>query len=70
MRQNHKAGEKAFSDFAGGTLPITNPLTGEVTEAHLFVCALGASSYTYATLFWSEDSEAWCTGHALVIHLL
>jgi transposase len=26
---------------------------------------LGASSYTYARLFWSEDSEAWCTGHAL-----
>jgi len=65
MRQNHKAGEKAFSDFAGGTLNITNEMTGEVTAAHMFVCALGASSYTYARLFWSEDSEAWCTGHAL-----
>lgn len=65
MRQDHKAGEKVFSDFAGGTLPITNSHTGEVTPAHLFVCALGASSYTYARLFWSEDSEAWCTGHAL-----
>ena len=65
MRQNHKAGDKAFSDFAGKTLPITNPHTGEVTLAHLFVCSLGASSYTYAKLFFSEDSEAWCTGHAL-----
>jgi len=65
MRQDHKAGEKAFSDFAGGTLPITNPLTGEITQSHLFVCALGASSYTYAGLFWHEDSEAWCVGHAL-----
>jgi transposase len=64
MRQDHKAGEKAFSDFAGGTLPITDRLTGEITPAHLFVCALGASSYTSAKLFWHEDSEAWCLGHA------
>lgn len=65
MRQNHKAGEKAYSDFAGGTLPIVDEATGLVTPAHLFVCALGASAYTYARLFWHEDSEAWCTGHAL-----
>jgi transposase len=65
MRQDHKAGEKAFSDFAGGTLGITNRATGEVTPAHLFVCALGASSYTYVRLFWHENSEAWCMGHAL-----
>lgn len=64
MRQEHRAGEKAFSDFAGSTLPVTNPHTGEVTQAHVFVCALGASSYTYAEAFWSENSEAWCTGHA------
>lgn len=65
MRQDHKAGQKAFSDFAGTTLPIVSERTGEVTPAHLFVCSLGASSYTYARLFWHEDSEAWCTGHAL-----
>jgi transposase len=64
MRQEHKAGEKAFSDFAGGTLSITDPTNGIVTKAHLFVCALGASSYTFAKLFWHEDSEAWCLGHA------
>jgi transposase len=65
MRQDHKAGQKVFSDFAGGTLNIISEKTGEVTAAHLFVCALGASSYTYARLFWHEDSEAWCNGHAL-----
>jgi transposase len=64
MRQEHKAGEKAFSDFAGGTLPIFDEKTGNSTPAHLFVCTLGASSYTYARLFWSENSESWCTGHA------
>lgn len=65
MRQDHKAGQKAFSDFAGTTLPIVDATTGEVTFAHLFVCALGASSYTFARLFWNETSESWCNGHAL-----
>jgi transposase len=64
MRQEHVAGEKLFSDFAGSKLLVTNPHTGEVREAHLFVCALGASSYTYAEAFFSEKSESWCTGHA------
>jgi transposase len=65
MRQEHKAGHKAFSDFAGTTLPIVDAGTGEVRFAHLFVCALGASSYTFARLFWNETSESWCNGHAL-----
>lgn len=64
MRQEHLAGHKLFSDFAGSKLQVTNPNTGEVSEAHLFVCALGASSYTYAEAFFSENSEAWCIGHA------
>ena len=64
MRQDHRAGEKLFSDFAGSKLHVTNPHTGEVNQAHLFVCALGASSYTYAEAFFSENSEAWCVGHA------
>lgn len=65
MRQDHPAGKHAFSDFAGGTLPIVDPHNGVEQKAHLFVCALGASSYTYARLFWGENTEAWCMGHAL-----
>jgi len=64
MRLDHKAGEKAFSDFAGATLPIVDPHTNQVTFAHLFVCTLGASNYTFARLFWNETSESWCKGHA------
>jgi transposase len=64
MRQVHFAGEKCFSDFAGKTLPIVDPHTGEVSSAHLFVCTLGASSFTFAKLFASENTEAWCNGHA------
>lgn len=63
MRQNHKAGQKLFSDFAGKTLDIVDE-DGVVSPAHLFVCALGASGYIFAKLFWHEDSEGWCMGHA------
>jgi transposase len=64
MRQEHRAGHKAFSDFAGGTLGITNAQTGEVRPGYLFVCTLGASSFTFADVFWDQTSESWCNGHA------
>ena len=65
MRIEHKAGEKAFSDFAGKTIPIViNNQTGEVRLAHLFVCTLGASNFTFADLYWDESTESWCDGHA------
>lgn len=64
MRQEHKAGDKAFSDFAGKTLPIVDRNTGEIRMAHLFVCTLGASSFTFAELYWDESVESWCDGHA------
>lgn len=63
MRQDHKAGQKLFVDFAGSTLPITNPETGEVTQAQLFVAVLGASNYTYAEACQSQDIESWIGAH-------
>ncbi len=43
MRQIHRAGEKLFIDFAGPTLALTDG-----RRAHVFVAAMGASSYTFA----------------------
>jgi transposase len=63
MRQVHKAGEKLFSDFAGHTLPIVEAATGEISQAHLFVCSLGFSNYTYAEAFASEQLPCWIAGH-------
>lgn len=48
LRQQHKAGEKMFVDWAGPTIPIYSRTSDEVQQAHLFVAVLGASSYTYA----------------------
>jgi transposase len=63
MRQEHRAGEKLFIDFAGLTIPITDPDTGEVWQAQLFVAVLGASSYTYAEAFASQSLPDWIAGH-------
>jgi transposase len=59
LRQSYVAGEKLFVDFAGQTVPITNPETGEVRQAQIFVAALGASNYTYAEACKSQEIETW-----------
>lgn len=48
MRQDHRAGEKLFVDYAGHTVPVVDTDTGEIREAQIFVAVLGASNYTYA----------------------
>jgi transposase len=63
MRQDHRAGEKLFVDFAGPTIAITNPETGEITQAQLFVAVLGASNYTYAEACASQEIENWIAVH-------
>jgi len=63
MRQEHRAGEKLFVDFAGQTIPITDPATGEITAAQLFVAVLGASSYTYAEALPSQELPHWIAAH-------
>jgi len=42
LRQTYRAGEKLFVDYAGQTIPVTDPVSGEIREAWLFVAALGA----------------------------
>lgn len=63
MRMVHKAGEKLYVDYAGDTIPITNPETGEVTQAQVFVAVMGASSYTYAEAQSSQAMPNWIGGH-------
>lgn len=63
MRQTHKAGEKCFIDYCGPTLPIVNPLTGEIRTAQVFVAVLGASSYTFAEGTYSQALPDWLQSH-------
>lgn len=54
MRQQRRAGEKLFIDFAGSTVPLAGG-----GRAHVFVSALGASSYTFACATEGERLEHW-----------
>jgi len=48
MKVIHKGGDKVFVDYSGDGLEYINRLTGELIPVALFVCAWGASSYSYA----------------------
>lgn len=63
LRQAYVAGEKVFVDYAGQTLPVVDPDTGEEREAQLFVGALGASNHTFAELTWSQTLPDWIGSH-------
>ena len=63
LRQTHRAGEKLFVDYAGQTIPVTDPVTGHVREAYLFIASLGASSYTFAWASLSQDLPSWVDAH-------
>jgi transposase len=54
MRQVHRAGEKLFVDYAGPTIGLTDG-----SRAHIFVAALGASSYTFACATPHETMKDW-----------
>ena len=48
LRQEYRAGEKTFVDWAGDKVPVYDYRTGESYRASMFVAVLGASSYTFA----------------------
>lgn len=63
MRQRHPAGERLFVDYAGATMDVVCPQTGEVRTAQLFVATLGASSYTYVEASWTQSLPDWISSH-------
>lgn len=63
LRQEHRAGEKVFVDYAGQTVPIVHAETGEVREAQLFVGVLGASNFTFAELTETQTLPDWIGSH-------
>lgn len=63
LRQEHRAGEKVFVDYAGQTVPVVDRETGEVREAQVFVGVLGASNFTFAEATWSQSLPDWIGSH-------
>jgi transposase len=67
LRILHKAGEKCFVDYAGPTVPVVDPETGEVRQAAVFVGVLGASSYTYAEAHFGQTLPHWIGAHGRML---
>jgi transposase len=63
LRQEHRAGEKMFVDYAGATIPMHDPQSGEVHPAAVFVAVLGASNYTFAEATTGQDLRNWIGSH-------
>ena len=63
MRQEHRAGEKMFVDYAGQTVGIYDPTSKQIREAQIFIAALGASNYTYAEATWTQKLPDWIASH-------
>lgn len=70
LRQEHKAGEKMFVDWAGDTIPIHDPTTGAVTQASLFVAVVGASSYTFAEAHRDQQMGSWIAAHVHALEFI
>lgn len=63
MRLPRKGGEEMEVDYTGMTVPITNPETGEISRAQVFVATLPASNYTYVEIQLSQELRYWLGGH-------
>lgn len=57
MKIPHKAGEKAFIDYAGMTVPVVDKKSGKSYQAQVFVSCLGSSSFTYVEATWTQNSR-------------
>jgi transposase len=63
LRQEHRAGEKTFVDWAGDTVPIHDRESGETAAASIFVAVLGASTYTFARAALGQGLANWIDCH-------
>ena len=71
LRQEHLAGEKLFIDYAGKTVPIIDPDTGQVElDAQIFIATLGASNYSYAEATASQTLPDWIKSHIRALEFL
>lgn len=67
LRQEYRAGERTFVDYAGLTVDVLDRTTGELRAAQIFVAALGASNYTYAEATWTQQLPDWIASHVRMV---
>ncbi len=59
----HRGGEVMEVDYAGLTMTLVNPETGETRQVPVFVAALPASDYLYAEVQSSQEKSHFINGH-------
>jgi transposase len=59
----HNGGEELEIDYAGLTVTIVNPETGETRQAPVFVATFPASNFVYAEVQPSQELCHWINGH-------
>jgi transposase len=69
MRQEHKAGEKLFVDWAGQSMTVT-PFGEDPWQAQIFAAALGASGYTYVEATRTQTLPDWIGAHVRALETL
>ena len=70
MRQNHKAGDKLFIDFAGEKLIVKDKETGNEKPVEVFVAVLGASQLTYIEAVMTQRKEDFISACENALHFL
>ena len=63
MHISRKPGEQVEVDWAGDPASITDPDTGEIIPAWLFVGVMTYSQYPYVEAFINEKQRSWITAH-------
>ncbi len=58
-----RAGEKAFSDWAGAASTVDDRHSAAVRQATVLVAVLGASSYIFAKVTRDQHMESWIRAH-------
>ena len=63
MHIQRTPGEQIEVDWAGQTACLTDPDTGNMVKANIFVAAMSYSQCTYVEAFLSQDLSSWITAH-------
>jgi transposase len=59
FRHRHEAGAVMRTDYAGHTVEVIDPKSGEIRQAQIFVAVLGASSLTFAMASFTQGLPDW-----------
>ncbi len=70
MRQNHKAGDKLFIDFAGEKLTVTEKEANQIKPVEVFVAVLGASQFTYVEAVMTQRKEDFISACENALHFI